>query len=119
MHYTFQHMSTITKLSQDVTQYYKNITLSIYAITRNKEIYKYEQYKGCSRVYKRKTRETRRGHRRIGLRRSADDSRYHCTTLISNRKNPQAPSSEIWTWRFREVRTPQWVVLRMPSGVQR
>ena len=26
MHYTFQHMSTITKLPQDVTQYYKNIT---------------------------------------------------------------------------------------------
>jgi len=26
VHYTFQHMSTITKLSQDVTQYYKNIT---------------------------------------------------------------------------------------------
>ena len=25
MHYIFQHMSTITKLSQDVTQYYKNI----------------------------------------------------------------------------------------------
>jgi len=26
VHYIFQHMSTITKLSPDVTQYYKNIT---------------------------------------------------------------------------------------------
>ena len=26
MHYTFQHMSIITRLSQDMTQYYKNIT---------------------------------------------------------------------------------------------
>jgi len=26
VHYTFQHKSTITKLSQDVISYYKNIT---------------------------------------------------------------------------------------------
>jgi len=26
MYYTFQHKSTITNLSYDVTQYYKNIT---------------------------------------------------------------------------------------------
>ena len=29
VHYAFEHMSTITKLSQDVTQYYMNITSSI------------------------------------------------------------------------------------------
>jgi len=29
VHDTFQHMSTITKLSPDVTQYYKNITSPI------------------------------------------------------------------------------------------
>jgi len=34
VHYTFQHMSTITKLSQDVTQYYKNITSPIGANAR-------------------------------------------------------------------------------------
>jgi len=34
MHYTFPHMRTITKLSPDVTQYYKNITLPVVAIVR-------------------------------------------------------------------------------------
>jgi len=34
MHFTFQHMSTITKLSPDVTQYYENITSLIGAIAR-------------------------------------------------------------------------------------
>jgi len=29
VHYTFQHKSTITKLSQDVAKYYKNITSPI------------------------------------------------------------------------------------------
>jgi len=43
-----QHMSTITKLSQDVTQYYKNITIPIGANAKYKEICKYEQYKRCS-----------------------------------------------------------------------
>jgi len=34
VHYTFQHMNTVTKLSQDVTQYYKNITSPIGANSR-------------------------------------------------------------------------------------
>jgi len=67
MHYTFQHMSTITKLSPDVTQYYKNITSPMAQMQEYKDIYKYEQYKWRSRVYKRKTRETRRGPGRIRL----------------------------------------------------
>jgi len=34
VHYTFQHMSTITKLSPEVIQYYMNITSLISAIAR-------------------------------------------------------------------------------------
>jgi len=34
VHYTFQHKSTITKLSQDVIQYYRNITSPIGANAR-------------------------------------------------------------------------------------
>ena len=44
---------------------------------------------------------------------------FRCASLISNLENPQAPNSEIWTWGSRRVRTPQWVVMRMPNGVQR
>jgi len=38
MHYAFQHMSAITKLSQNVKQYYKNITSPIGANARIQEI---------------------------------------------------------------------------------
>jgi len=34
VHYTFKYMSIITKLSPDVTQYYKNITSPISASAR-------------------------------------------------------------------------------------
>ena len=60
-------MSIITKLSQDVTQYYKNITSPIGANTEYKKIYNYEQYKRCSRVTKRKIREFSKGPERKGL----------------------------------------------------
>ena len=40
-------MSTTTKLSQDVTQYYKNITSPIDEMRDYKEIYNYEQYKNA------------------------------------------------------------------------
>jgi len=36
-----------------------------------------------------------------GLRRSADDLRFRCASLISD---SQASSSEIWTYRFRGVK---------------
>jgi len=39
VHYTFQHMSTITKLSQDVTQYYINITSPMAQLREYKETY--------------------------------------------------------------------------------
>ena len=61
VHYTFQLMSTITKLSPEVIQYYMNITSQVCAIARYNEVYKNEQYKRRSRVYKRKTRETHMG----------------------------------------------------------
>jgi len=50
-------MSTITKLSHDVTLYYNNITSSIWRKMREyKEVYNNEFYKRCSRV----TRENSR-----------------------------------------------------------
>ena len=52
VHYTFQHMNTITKLSQNVTQYYKNITSPIDANARIQIVYNYELYKRRSRVTK-------------------------------------------------------------------
>ena len=42
-------------------KYYKNITSPIGANARIQEMYKYEQYKWHSRVYRRKTREMRKG----------------------------------------------------------
>ena len=61
MHYAFQHMSTITKLSSDVTQYYKNITSPIGANARIQRDVQVWTVQGHSRVYREKTRETRRG----------------------------------------------------------
>jgi len=58
-----------------------------------------------------------RGPRRMSFRRSADNPCFRCATLISNQENPQASGSEIWTWESRGVRTPQQVVMWMPSGM--
>ena len=61
VHYTFQHMSTITKLSPAVIQYYMNITSLICAIAGLQEMYKYEQYTGTHEFTKGKLeRHTRR-----------------------------------------------------------
>ena len=39
-----------------------------------------------------------------GSGQSADDPRFCCAFLISNRENPQAPNSKIWTCRSRKVK---------------
>jgi len=49
-------MRIITRLSQE-TQYYKNITSLIGTNVKIQEIYKYEQYKRCSRVTKEMSRD--------------------------------------------------------------
>ena len=66
VYYTFQHTSTITKLSQVVTKYYKNITSLIgvnVRIQREKQVWTVQK---VLTSYKRKTRESNRGRRRIG-----------------------------------------------------
>jgi len=74
VHYTFQHVSIITKLSQNVTQYYKNIISLIGAIVRYKEIYKYIYYKRRSQVTKGNSSEQGAWRDRDGL------SMIHATT---------------------------------------
>ena len=61
VHYTFQRMSTITKLSPEVIKYYMNITSQICAIARLQRDVQVWTVHRHSRVYKRKTREAHRG----------------------------------------------------------
>ena len=58
---------TITKLSQDVTQYYKNTTSPICANARIQSDIQVWAVQKTPTSYRKKTRETRRGPRRIGL----------------------------------------------------
>jgi len=62
-----------------------------------REVYNYELYKRRSRVTKRKLENRAGGLKGWGPRQSADDPRFRYASLISNRENPQAPISEIWT----------------------
>ena len=62
--YIFRHKSTITKLSQDVTQYYKNIASPIGAKVRIGNTIMNSTT--CAHEYKRKTRESSMGHGRKG-----------------------------------------------------
>ena len=57
VHYTFQYMSTITKLSQDVTQYYKNITSPIDVNTRIQRDIQVRTVQRALTSYKKKIRE--------------------------------------------------------------
>ena len=73
--------------------------LQEYYITDNaqlqkyKEMYKYEQYKGRSRVTTEKLESRTEGLEGKDSGRSADDPCYCCATLINKQKNSQAPSS--------------------------
>ena len=68
VHYTFQHMSTITKLSSDVAQYYKNITSPIRANVRiQRDVQVWTVQMMLTSLQKKNSRETQRGPRRIGL----------------------------------------------------
>ena len=59
-------MSTITKLSPNMTQYYKNITSPIGAIVRIQRDIQVCAVQRSPTSYKRKTQETSRGPRRVG-----------------------------------------------------
>ena len=62
-----------------------------------KEMYKYEQYKWRSRVYRRKTRETRRGAWKDMSLDGLPVIHTSVVHLISIRENLQVSSSETWT----------------------
>ena len=53
--------------------------------------------KGAHELQKEKLERRAEGLEGLGLRRLTDDPCHHCTTLISNRENPQASNSGIWT----------------------
>ena len=67
VHYTFQHMSTIIKLSQDVIQNYKNITSPIGANARIQRDIQLRMIQKRSRVTKEKPKRRAGGLERIGL----------------------------------------------------
>ena len=105
VHYTFWHMSTITKLSQDVTQYYKNIISPIGANARvQRDIQLWTVQKALT-SYKRKVERQARGAGRIG------PQTINCwsTTLLLRNSDQQkvhyGPNSGIWTCRFRVGRS--------------
>ena len=59
-------MRTITKLSQDVTQYYKNITSSIGAIARIRKRYTMINSTRCPHELQKKNSRDEQGAERIG-----------------------------------------------------
>jgi len=67
VHYTIQHMSTIIKLSQDVTQYYKNITSPIGVNVRIQSGIQSWTVQRMLTSHKGKAREPSRRPGRIGL----------------------------------------------------
>jgi len=97
-------MSTIIKLSQDVTQHYKNITSPICTNERIQEIYNYEQYERCSRVIKGKLESLTGVPGRKGLWMA---NSWSTTLLLRNSDHQevhQGSSSKIWTCRSKGVR---------------
>ena len=99
VHYIFQHMSTITKLSQIVTQYYKNITSPIGTNTRIQREIQYEQYNRCSRVSKEKLERWAKGPRRTE---SQTVCRWSTLQLrISDQQLGESRSSKLWDLDMR------------------
>ena len=94
---TFQHMSTITKLSPDVTNITRILHHRSAQMREYKEMYKYEQYKWHSRVYRSKTRETRSGLGRMGLWTVCRLSKLPLRFSGQQLEDPHTASSETWT----------------------
>jgi len=116
VHYTFQHIYTITELSPEWLQYYMNIISLVSANAGIQGIYMNEQYKRHSRVYTWELERHTGGPGRMELRRSAGGPRYRCATLVSSWENPYAPSSMTWTWGPGESVTLPRRVGPIPSG---
>ena len=107
VHYTIQHMSTIIKLSQDVTQYYKNITSPIGVNVRIQSGIQSWTVQRMLTSHKGKTREPSRRPGRIGLWTVCWWSML--LLCISDQQPGESTSSEIWAWGSRGVKTPnEW-----------
>jgi len=86
-------MSTTTKLSPEVTQYYNYITSLIGANAGIQRDVQNEQYKKHSWVYKGKTREAHRGPGRIGLQTVCWRSKV--LLHLSDQQLRESPSSKL------------------------
>ena len=60
-----------------------------------KEIYNMNSTKSAHELQKENSRDKQGGLEGYGSGWSVDDPYFLCASLISNRKNPQAPNSEI------------------------
>ena len=79
-------MSTITKLSQDITQYYKNITSLIGAIAIIQRDTIMNSTKYAREIQKKNSRDEQRDLKGWGSGRStADPCRNRCATLITRK----------------------------------
>jgi len=99
MHYTYQHMSTIIKLSPDVTQYYINITSPIGAIKRIQRDIQVWIVQRALTSYRKKTWETSRGVGGIG-----SQTICRCSTLplrYSDQQLGESTSSKLWDLNMR------------------
>jgi len=86
--YAFQHMSIITKSSQDVIQYYKNITSPIRANARIQRETYMNSTKYAHKLQKKNSKDEQGGLKEEGPGQSTDDPRFLYASLISNQKNP-------------------------------
>jgi len=103
------YISTIIVQLQSYHRMWSNITRILHHQEVQKfhlqEIYNYKHYKRCSWAAKGISEPGKRRLERKGSGWSVNDPCFHCATLISNQENPQASSSDIWTCRFRVVRS--------------
>jgi len=99
VHYTFQHMSTIIRLSQDVTQYYKNTISRIGANARIQRGIQLWTVQKALTSHKRKTREPN-----MGLERMGPQTVYRWSTLPLCISDQQQGESSSFKLRDLEMR---------------
>ena len=86
-------MSTITKLSQDVTQYYEYYITDRRKCENTKRYTSMNSIKDAHKLQKRKLKSLVGDLEGKDSGRSVDDPRFHCASLISKQENPQALES--------------------------
>ena len=107
MDYTFQYeynYKVITRYGSILQEYYitdrcKCENTKRYTIMNSTQ--------DAHKLQKENLRDEQWGLEEKGFGRSADDPRFRCATMISNRETPQAPSSGIWTCRSKGVKNSQ------------